>query len=266
MENINKNIDAEDQHNYLSWHKGHRRGKIIGGIVVVLFGILFLLKEANVPIHEDVFSWQTILISIGVIVLAKHKFKKMSGYVLILLGTLFLFREWYPDMINLKFIWPVLIILFGLAMIFKKHTPGRFKNRDFKNFREKRNYMARFEDLESISPDDFIDSVSVFSGIKKNVVSKNFKGADVVTIFGGSEINLLQADFVDKAIIDVTCVFGGMTLTIPANWQVKSELTCIFGGIEDKSNKEIPHSEPGDKILILRGSCFFGGIEINNFA
>jgi len=261
------NLDAEDQHNYLSWHKGHRRGKIIGGIVVVIFGLLFLLREANVPIHKDLLSWQTILIAIGVIGLVKHKFKKIGGYILILLGGLFLFKEWYPDMINVKFIWPVLIIFFGLGMIFKKHNPNRFKGRDWKNFKEKRNFMRQeLENLETISPDDFIDSVSVFSGIKKNVVSKSFKGADVVTIFGGSEINLLQADFVDKAVIDVTCIFGGMTLTIPANWQVKSELTSIFGGIEDKSNKETSNLEVGEKILILKGTCLFGGIEINNFA
>ncbi len=272
MENKDINTDPEVQHDYLSWQKGNRRGKIMGGIVVVAFGVLFLLREANVQIADWIFSWQMILIAVGAITLVRHKFRKLFGYVLITVGTLFLFKEWYPNMVNLKFIWPILIILFGLVIIFKPHKPERFRKKDWERWRKHRQHHHRhhfgaFEDLEAISKDDFIDSVSFFSGIKKNVVSKQFRGADVVTICGGSELNLLQADFEDKSVVDITCFFGGMTLTIPSNWQVKSELTSIFGGIEDKTvkNPANPDPEIGDKVLILKGTCFFGGIEINNY-
>lgn len=264
MENTH-HTDPELEHDYISWQKGHRRGKIMGGIAVVTFGVLFLLREANVYIADWIFSWQMILITIGIIGLVRHKFRKMFAYVLIIIGTLFLLREWYPYMINLKFVWPVLIILAGLMIIFKPHKPHRFRKRDWDKWRKHHQHHFReFEKLDGIPKDDFIDSVSFFSGIKKNVVSKQFRGADVVTIFGGSELNLLQADFDEKAVIDVTCFFGGMTLTIPANWQVKSELTCVFGGIEDKTVKN-PAPEIEDRILVLKGTCFFGGIEINNF-
>lgn len=261
----NSHTDPEIEHNYISWQKGHRRGKIMGGIVVVTFGFLFLLREANVYIADWIFSWQMILIAVGAISIVRHKFRKLFGYVLVIVGTLFLFKEWYPQMVNLKFIWPVLIMLFGLMIIFKPHKPDRFKRRkEWEKWNKHRHHFREFENLEGISKDDFIDSVSFFSGIKKNVVSKNFRGADIVTICGGSELNLLQADFAEKSVVDVTCFLGGMTLTIPSNWQVKSELTCVFGGIEDKTVKNTS-MEVGDKILILRGTCFLGGIEINNF-
>lgn len=282
----NSNVDPEDEYNHLSWQKSHRRGKIMGGLVVVTLGVLFLLREANVPIAGWILSWQMVLIAIGSIMLVKDKFKRLPGYVLILLGSLFLLRSWYPHLINFQFIWPVAIILVGLMIIFKPHKPkmrrkhwGKWnKHRqrfmDFEHmdettkaeWKKHRHHFMDFENLEEISKDDYIDSVSFFSGIKKNVVSKQFRGADVVTIFGGSEINLLQSDFEKKAIVDITCLFGGMTLIVPSNWQVKSELTAVFGGIEDKTKKNPNIDEVSDKVLILRGTCLFGGIEINNLA
>ena len=264
------NLNPEEQHSYISWQKSHRRGKVIGGIFIVTFGVLFLLREANVPMPDWIFKWEMIITAVGIITLIKHKFRKLFGWVLIGVGQLFLFHDFYPDLINIKFIWPVLVILCGLAMIFrshknKHHYHRKDHHRKWEKMRTRHAHMFRdLENLDAISDEDFIDSVSFFSGIKKNVVSKNFKGADIVTIFGGSEINLLQADFEEKAVIDVTTVFGGMTLTIPSNWKVKSELTAFFGGIEDKRVMETNTDEP-EKTLILRGACVFGGIELNNF-
>ena len=86
----NSNLNAEDQHSYISWQKGNRRGKIMGGVFVVAFGILFLLREANVYVADWIFSWEMILIAVGTITLVKHKFRKMFGYVLIAVGGLFL--------------------------------------------------------------------------------------------------------------------------------------------------------------------------------
>ena len=50
---------------------------------------------------------------------------------------------------------------------------------------------------------------------------------DIITIFGLSDINLKQADLKQQAIIDVTTIFGGMTLVIPADWQLKSIVLCL---------------------------------------
>ena len=264
----NSNLNPEEQHSYISWQKSHRRGKVIGGIFVVIFGVLFFLREANVDLPDWIFKWEMIVTAIGIITLIKHKFKKLFGWVLIAVAQLFLFNDFYPDMINVKFIWPALVILLGLGMIFKPRRNNQMHenhHRKWKKMRSRHTHMFRdFENLDAISDEDFIDSVSFFSGIKKNVVSKNFKGADIVTVFGGSEINLLQADFEETAVIDVTTVFGGMTLTIPSNWKVKSELTAVFGGIEDKRIIDASQEE-GGKTLILRGTCAFAGIELNNF-
>lgn len=248
------------EHDIISWQKSQRRGKALGGFFIVLFGLLYLLAELGVQIPRWVFSWEMILITIGFVVTVKHKFKKLFGYALMAVGLVFLLRDFYPFYINVRLLLPVIIIVWGLSMIFKSKKAGV----DPHKFRKKFGKDANIDGLFDIGQDDFIDSVSFFSGVKKNVLSKNFRGADIVTIFGGSDINLTQADFQQQAIIDVTTIFGGMTLVIPADWQVKSEVISIFGGLEDKRPANTGQ-EASNKVLILKGTCAFGGIEINSF-
>ena len=115
-----------------------------------------------------------------------------------------------------------------------------------------------------ITDEDFLDSTSVFGGVKKTIVSKNFKGGDIVNIMGGAEINLSQADVQGRVELEVTQIFGGTKLVVPPHWVVKPEMAAIFGGIDDKrsvQNATTDHS----KVLVLKGTSIFGGIEIRNF-
>ena len=117
---------------------------------------------------------------------------------------------------------------------------------------------------ETWSQDDFIDSTSIFGGAKKNILSKDFKGGDIVNIFGGTELNLTQADIKGKVVIELTTIFGGTKLIVPSNWSVQSEAVTIFGGLEDKRSLSAT-TDNSDKVLILKGTVIFGGIEIKSF-
>lgn len=266
-------MNAEDQHRYLSWQKSNKRGKFAAGIIVILFGVLFLLKETGVHLPSWTFGPGTILIGVSLIVLIKHKFKALIGYILGLVGTLLVLKECYPDAINMKLVWPVLVILAGIGILFRSQRKSRFHrhHHDHHRFHRenwKKRHQAFFEgaeDLDNISQDDFIDAVSIFGGLQKNVVSKQFRGADIVTIFGGNEINLSQADFTDQIVMDVTNIFGGTTLTVPNNWEIKSEVVSIFGSIDDKRPITPKDVDAPSKVVLLRGSCMFGGIEINSY-
>jgi predicted membrane protein len=114
------------------------------------------------------------------------------------------------------------------------------------------------------SQEDFVDSTSIFGGAKKNIISKNFKGGDLVNIFGGTELDLTRADFTGTAVVELTTIFGGTKFIVPSNWSVKSEAVTIFGGMEDKRNSQTLTDNP-EKVLILKGTVIFGGIEIKSF-
>jgi predicted membrane protein len=257
---------SELEHEIMKAQKSHRRGKIAGGLLIILFGVLYLLKQLKVDVPDYLLSWPVIIIGIGLVVLIKHKFRKLHGYFFILIGGFFLFASWYPDIINKKLIWPILIILFGIAFLFSSNRKKKCRNHARFSKENWRDIHRMHESATTFNEEDFIDSVSFFGGITKTVVSKNFKGADIVSIFGGTEVNLVQADFDQRIVFDITNLFGGTTLTIPNNWQVISEVATVFGGYEDKRPEYIPQPDEPKKILVLRGTCMFGGIELNSYA
>jgi hypothetical protein len=116
---------------------------------------------------------------------------------------------------------------------------------------------------KGFSSEDFIDATTILGGIHKNILSKNFKGGDITIFMGGAEINLSQADIQGTACLDITQIMGGTKIIIPPHWEVRSQLTSIFGNIEDKRTN-IGNTDP-NKVLIIDGSSVFGGIEIRNY-
>jgi predicted membrane protein len=163
-----------------------------------------------------------------------------------------------------RHIWPLILIVIGAFFIFRSGRKRCFGG----NF-EKKNTGLPGEhgtpvSQEIYSADDFIDTTSIFGGTKKVVLSKNFKGGDIVNIFGGSEIDLSQADISGSAEVEITAIFGGATLVVPSNWAVRSEAVTIFGGINDK-RKNITAPENNPKSIIIKGTVLFGGIELKSF-
>ena len=80
---------------------------------------------------------------------------------------------------------------------------------------------------------------------------------------GGAEINLSQADIQGTAALDITQIMGGTKIIVPSNWEIRSQLTSVFGNIEDK-RQNIGVTDP-QKVLIIDGTSVFGGIEIRNY-
>jgi len=62
----------------------------------------------------------------------------------------------------------------------------------------------------------------------------------------------------------VIAIFGGIKIIIPPSWEVKSEVTAIFGGIDDKRALGQVIEEPR-KMIIIKGVALFGGVDIRNF-
>jgi hypothetical protein len=64
--------------------------------------------------------------------------------------------------------------------------------------------------------------------------------------------------------LDVVAIFGGVKIIIPPTWEVKSEVTAIFGGLDDK-RALMPYNGEERKIVIIKGIALFGGVDIRNF-
>jgi hypothetical protein len=135
------------------------------------------------------------------------------------------------------------------------NSTGQFNNRS-ETYNEKGGPYSNRIPVE----EEQLDIVSVFSAVNRKVFSKNFVGGEIVCVFGGSEVNMMNADISAGTVeLEVVCIFGGATLFIPPNWNVRSEMGSVFGGVDDKRKNSIP--DP-NRTLIIKGVCIFGGLEV----
>jgi predicted membrane protein len=251
-----------------------KSGKTILGFILLAVGCILLLRTLDLFFLPGyLFSFPMLLIIIGAYIGARKGYTKPAPFILILLGFVFLSHRILPDLELSRFVWPLAIIGFGLWIILK---PGR--NKGLKSWTEwdKRvdpitgqetatgNQDAGFTSQPgSSSIEDYLNTTSIFGGVKKTIVSKNFQGGEVINFFGGAELNLMQADIQGKVKLEVTQVFGGTKIIVPANWTIHSDMVAIFGGIEDKRLQ--PNEPNPEKMLIIEGTSIFGGIDIRSF-
>ena len=81
-----------------------------------------------------------------------------------------------------------------------------------------------------------------------------------------TELNLMQADTSTRVVLDLTQVFGGTKLIIPPHWKVNAEdMVTIFGGLNDKRPMPVQTGATDSKIIVLKGTCIFGGIDIKSY-
>ena len=59
-------------------------------------------------------------------------------------------------------------------------------------------------------------------------------------------------------------MFGGTTLIIPRDWNVKIDIVALFGGVGDKRDI-VNNPDMDDRVLYIKGFVMFGGGEIKSF-
>jgi predicted membrane protein len=244
------------------------KGRNFFGLVVALVGVVWLLRRAELlDIPSWVLSWPMILIVVGFFHAVRHRFQDAFSFILILVGSVFLARNYFDFPFELEvYLWPGLLIVIGLVIFFKPKKTHR-NRKHWKNYKHSHfamNDQGTADSNMASGSDDVIDSVAIFSGVQKEVTTSNFKGGQVVAVFGGAEIDFSRADMVDTATLDVTAVFGGVQLIVPPHWNVMVNTVNIAGGVEDKRRAQRP-AEGANKQLIITGNVIFAGLEIKTF-
>ena len=225
------------------------KGRVLAGVILLGIGMVLFARELGVEMPYWLFRWEMFIIVLGLFLGAKNSFKTSGWMIPVLIGSFFLLDDLIIDIRLKDFFWPTVILLAGAAMIISP-LKGRLWNK-------------KYNDLAASSlSDDYIDTTSIFGGVKKNIVSKDFKGGQVFNVFGGVEIDLTQSDINGVVVLDITQVFGGTKLILPAHWEVKTEITAIIGGVEDKRKNLSALNIAEGKTLILRGTSIFAGIDI----
>ena len=230
-------------------------GKAAGlGVLVIVAGLLLLARNTgflNHDVSRIVFSWEMLLIAIGLVNIFWRQ-SLWSGIILIGIGSFFLLVNFYHMPFSTWQIFlPALIILAGLQMIF-----GASK------WKERIHNRTLF--TNTVGNEDFFEDLAIFGGGERKVVTPNLKGGRMVAAFGGSKVDLSHSNIAagDRPVIEVVSIFGGTTLLVPSDWNVKVEVFNIFGGYVDK---RYAGQVDVNKNLVIKGVTIFGGGEVKSF-
>jgi predicted membrane protein len=200
------------------------------------------------PVENIIFSWPMLLVTIGLILTIGSSDRKSSGVIVMAVGAFFLIPRIFSEAFDVNMFWPAVFIIIGTVFIFSK--------------RKGWNSVSSAPQ----TGDDYIDFIHVFSGGERQIVSENFRGGKVTAVFGGSEIDLTQAKLAPGVSeLDLACVFGGTTIIVPDNWNVKIDVVPVLGGFGDSRKLNPGRSIDTSRQLIIKGAVVFGGGEIKSY-
>ncbi len=262
------------------------KGKSLAGMILLVIGAVLLVKQFGLFFFPDwLISWPLFLIILGVYLGAKNNFRNSSGVIMIIIGVAFLLGD-IPGLHIHNIAWPVMIICIGIWLILKRNNkldPRKWNHYgedkwDWKEYGKPNEPVVDYKVESDATPPpaadyksyyrenevDYLDAVSIFGGVKKSVLSKDFKGGDIVNIFGGVELDFTQANINGPVVIDITQFFGGIKIIVPAHWKVVSDLAAVFASVDDKRLRT-PAADDSDKVIILKGVSFFAGVDIRSY-
>lgn len=233
--------------------KNQKSGRTLLGFILIIIGGVFLLQQTDIGLPFEVpsflFRWPMILILLGLFFIFTRE-NRTTGLILLCLGLVFLAPYVFGVGLSVVITYaiPIFLIVAGLLFLFPRTLGGVKKKRDRVN---------------EVS-DKTINAVHIFSGGKTVIQSDEFVGGEVVCVFGGADIVFHENTVIpESAFLEVSCIFGGCNVYVPDNWTVKTDISNIFAGVEDKryDSGRSANTVPS-KVLHIKGSLIFSGLEI----
>jgi predicted membrane protein len=235
--------------------KTETSNRLVIGVLLIIAGLILMLKKSTVLpepldhfIEDILFSWQMLLIAIGVVTLIGSD-NKTPGIVLISVGGFFLIPELFTDFFrSFNFFWPALFIVIGVVLLINSKS------------------IVKKLDYSTTNKADYIDYTNIFSGAERQLITENFQGGKITSIFGGGEVDLTRSSLAPgENIIEITCIFGGTTIIVPESWNVILDITPILGGFSDARKIRGDVIKDNTRTLIIRGTVIFGGGELKSY-
>ena len=226
-------------------------GSLVLGGFIVIAGVFLLLDNMGIVRVEHIWRfWPVFLIGLGLsrILSSSGIQSKVLGGIIVGGGVLFLLDNLGIYDLNFNLVWPVAVIGFGLFTLWRAMgRPG----------------IAERQCGVTTGAD--VNLVGIFSGGRRRIDSKDFRGCDVFALCGGFEIDLRNATLANgKAVIEINAIFGGVEIRVPETWSVLMKGVGIFGGFD---NKTVP-PKAGETIagpeLTVTGAAIFGGASVRN--
>ncbi len=232
-------------------------GRLIGGLIVLIIGVLFLLDSLDIldfDVVWDVFGW---IVSIGMIVfglgiLIAQRFQRVFlPLALIIAGAFILLGNLGYDAYQY---WPVILIIVGIGLLFGHHRRRRSTNKQ---------PSGNFGDLTRTTIGDDVNIACTLGEANERVESNDFKGGKANVTMGNVGIDLRDAGVVNRpATLEVNITMGGLVIRVPSDWVVNMENVVTMGEAEDKRSRRDTTS--GEPHLVITGKVTMGSMAVED--
>lgn len=218
---------------------------VLWGIVFVIIGVVVLLNSLEITNINIFFNgWWTLFIIVPCFIDLFKNQDKTGNIIGIIIGVLLLLG--CNDIINFDILWkmivPIILVGIGISLIFKDSLKKEIKDKI--NDLNKKNTGKEY--------------CATFSGQNLSFQDEEFNGCELSSIFGGIKCDLRNAKIKKENIINCTAIFGGITIIVPKDVNVKVVSTSIFGGVDGKNK----YSSDAKNTIYINATCLFGGVEI----
>jgi len=235
-------------------HQGRVKAGIVfrdgigAGLIVIAIGVILLLDQEGIVRAWEVWRfWPLAVIIHGLMLMFRREEtpERLWGLVEILFGVVFQLDYLGYRYFQFSHTWPLLVIVAGLWIMFATFRAGQSG--------------SKWTQLD-------FHRVDVFGGGKVRVTSKNFRGGRWIAVFGGSQVDLTEADLDgNEATIEIIAIFGGGEIVVPQNWDVVVRGLALFGGHNDETRRPLQEPAAPRKVLLITGAWVFGGFNIKNY-
>lgn len=244
--------------------------QLVLGSLMIVFGVLLTLDRMQiVDAGRTLRFWPVVLIALGswIVIERAPAGRSFPGYVMIIIGALLLLNSLGIARVRLwELFWPAIIILIGARLVMQ--TSGfrwprhRFQTSDTGHLNGATGSKAS---------EGTVSMLSVLGSHQRACTDKPFRGGEVTTFVGGTQLDLRQAEIApgDEAVINVFVFMGGHEVWVPQGWTVVNDVMPVLGGVEDKRLPPVVNtasnaaSGPAPR-LVLRGVVALGGLAIKN--
>ena len=218
---------------------------ILWGLVFIVVGVIFGLNALNITDINIFFAgWWTLFIIVPCFIGLFKDEDKSSNLIGLVIGICLLLG--CIDIIEFTLIWklmvPAILVMIGLSFIFKDTLNSKIK-----------------KEIKKLNKTETKEYCSCFSGQTIDFNNEEFKGCTISAIFGGVKCDLKNAIIKNDVVINATSIFGGITIYVPENVNVKISATSIFGGVSDERKNKTKNNE---YTIYINTTSMFGGIEI----
>ncbi|MCR4925314.1 MAG: cell wall-active antibiotics response protein [Clostridiales bacterium] len=250
----------------------NNKTKVFFGLAILGIAVLMVLKAFDVfssPIFDGWWALIFILPALASMISSKPNF----GNIILLGFGIWLWlknQSIFEISENLKIdylVFAIVIACCGLWLVFGRNNIPKFEPYQNNGTDQTVNADGEVSNVNvnydtTNSTEDRPSYFAFFGGTKVKNNSLNLQKADIISVFGGSEIDFSSARVAGNNVrISVISIFGGSDIIPPENVNVKMSGLPIFGGASDK-RRNIPQDDPTKPTVYIDYVSIFGGMDI----